>query len=733
MNTEKLGKYGETLLLWALCTVCTSAAVCIYMNTVINLWSVLGAVISALVILFADFARTKKLGGLLYVAVLFCVGLVPALAINDISEMFSFVRWFFSGSEAVETETGFILTLTVMMSFLFTSAAYYFTKVIYRSSVMTLITLVPFAIAVKTAISLPYGYAAIAAALNIIFFILNARKNVEEGAVPKGKATLIVYADFTIAIILLALILPKPSVAPYYEKFEEVTSRFQFGGTGENQYTGEYKNSSGVTDDLRRGESVLLYAVNTPAPVYLKTQVFDIYDYEQGAWLEADEMIGSKRWQETASLLSYKKLGKAVSAALEAEPSIIDYYPQAERLAELTETESYATIYSQSYPAVYVLAPLRATGLTLFNVNADYSARTDDGEIFTNNRFLPENASYTVRYYTEDIFEQLVSMGLCDVSFEDYGEFISFAYGNSELHSEEEKILREFYNQHSYAEDYAEMTETEVSAEIQALADEITAGLEYDYQKAEAIEQYFHHNGFIYSLSYEAPKDSDTPEYFLFESKTGICSDFATAYTLLARAAGLTVRYVEGFVMQSSGDTPNMYSIYTDNAHAYPEVYIPGAGWIVYEPTPSNILAAGSGTDGDVTETDPLAILFTAIIAVIVAGIFILIILFAPKILEGIFRIKVKLSDNNKAVILLYNRHSSNMEHRFAESCKSFTPEQLKAYTEKKTAVSLEPLTKPFIRACYGGTDIETNEKTKAFECYKAQYKAIRKIKKRKD
>lgn len=736
MNTDKLNKYGENLLLWLLCTVSTSAAVCIYMNTIINGWSVLGAVISALVILFADFARGKKLGGLLYAAVMFCVSLVPALAINSMYEMFEFVRWFFSGSEAVETKTSFILVLTVMMSFLFTSAAYYFTKIIYRSSLMTLITLVPFAIAVKTATVLPYGYAAAAAALNIIFYVCYSRKNITEGAETRGRSTLIVYADFTIAIILLALILPKPSVTPYYEKFEAMTSRFQFGGTGENSYTGEYKNSSGVTDDLRRGESVLIYTASTAHPVYLKTQVFDIYDYEQGVWLEADEMTGNKKWQETASFMSFEKLGTAVEKVLEVNPALGRYYPQAENLIDFRETESYASIYSQSYPAVYVLAPLRATGLAFSNFGAEYSARTDDGEIFTDNRFLPENASYNLYYYTEDVFEKLIANGLCDVTFEDYGYALFelvFQLTDEENYEEEEKAARQFRNAHIYAEKYAEMTVTEVSPEIQTLADEITAGLEYDYQKAEAIERYFHENSFVYNLGYEPPEDSDTPEYFLFESKTGICSDFATAFTLLARASGLTVRYVEGFVMQAATDTTNMYNIYTDNAHAYPEVYIPGAGWMIYEPTPSNILAAGDGNNENNVAADPLAILFTAIIAVVVIGIFILIILFAPKIIEAAFRIKVKLADSNKAVIMLYNRHSSNMEHKLEASCKALTPEQLAAYTEGKTAVSLAPIIKPFIKACYGGMTVEHSEKTEALVCYKSQYKAIRKLKKRKD
>lgn len=733
MKRDKLVRYGEFLLIWMLCAVCISATVCIYIGTVINIWSVLGAVAAALVILFADYARKRKLGGLLYSALFVCVGLVPCFTITRGSDMADFIRWFFSGSEAVETRTSFILTLTVMVGFLFTSAAYYFTRLIYRSSVITLITLIPFALSVKTVTSLPDGYMIAASAINIIIFIYYARKSIEEGSAAKGRSTLVVYTDYTVAVILLAVLLPKPSSTPYYEKFEELTSRFQLGGTSESSYTGEYKDASGITDDLRRGESVLLYLVNTSSPVYMKTQVFDNFNAESCTWTGEDEMVGSKKWQKTAPLLSYEKLGAAVEKAVEANPDVLSLYPQAEKLIGITETESFSTVYAQDYPAVYVLAPLRATNLILANVRAEFSARTEDGEIFTDNRLMPQNANYTVRYYTEDTYNRLIGSGLCDISFEDYGTALTGITLALKGYDEERKTVSEFWDAYLYAEEYAGKTVTEISPEMQVLADEITDGLVYDYQKAEAIEQYFHKNGFVYDLVYEPPEENDTPDYFVFESKTGICSDFATAYTLLARAAGLKVRYVEGFVMQPSETTPNMYFIYTDNAHAYPEVFIPGAGWMVYEPTPASITASGDRSDSEDRKTDPLAVLFTAIIAVAVIGFFVLMVLIAPTILEAVFRIKVKFACSSKAVILLYNRHTANMAHKLEISLEAFTPEQLNVYTEEKTEITLEPLTKPFIQTCYGGKEITQEEKTAAFECYKRQYKAIRKLKKRKE
>ena len=73
------------------------------------------------------------------------------------------------------------------------------------------------------------------------------------------------------------------------------------------------------------------------------------------------------------------------------------------------------------------------------------------------------------------------------------------------------------------------------------------------------------------------------------------------------------------------------------------------------------------------------------------------------------------------------------MERKFDESCKALTPEQMREYTESRTALSLEPITVPFVKNCYGGIMPDNAEKESAFNCYRMQYKAIRKVKKRKE
>lgn len=743
-----LKKHGEIFLLWLLCAVSVSASLYIYTENVIDVYTLAGAAAAAGLIKFFDFLRSKKLGGLIYLGTLIVLGMtVPSVFIGRSWEnSFAFVRWFFSGAQAEETRVGFMLTLMPMMTFFLASAYYYFTRIIYRSSMLALVSLIPFALAVKAAAVLPFAYAASIASVNLIFFIIDGRKRLLKGSTEKSPAgsAATVYTDFAIAAVLLALIAPKPEETPYYEKFEAAVSMFSFGGTGETEYQGEYKQASGRIDELLRGESVLLYIISSPETAYMKTQVFNDYDSETGLWTNPDDTVyGSKLWQEDAQLLNFEKLSSAVKLAdemirseaeeygyLDEEDMLFSEYPWAERLAELTDYQVYSIVYAQNFPAVYVPAPLRTTEVGIADSMVSWIARSDAGEVFTNMPLLPPNVNYTVRYYGEKNLSDLTDSGLCDLSAEEWQDFLWDAIWYIDSDQEEYSVLRKFHNESVLAEQYREDHETEVSAEIQALADELTEGLEYDRQKAKTIENYFTDGSFRYDLAFEPPEGMDTPEYFLFESKTGICSDYARAYVLLARAAGLTARYAEGFVPQPSAETEGTYFIYSDNAHAYPEVYIPVVGWTRFEPTPAGYIGSGGNGASEDEDSDYTALILTAAVFVVGFGIFIVLVLLSPKIAEGVFRLRAKRAGGGKGVIMLYNRHLKNAENRFGESFRAFTPEQMERFADKTTGQSLDPLADPFTRACYGGGEIDKDAFDRAFECYKAQAKAMKKTRK---
>lgn len=93
-------------------------------------------------------------------------------------------------------------------------------------------------------------------------------------------------------------------------------------------------------------------------------------------------------------------------------------------------------------------------------------------------------------------------------------------------------------------------------------------------------------NSASYDLNTQAmPKDADDfALWFLEESDTGYCVHFATAATVLLRAAGIPARYVTGYIAYA---LPGVSVDVTEaQAHAWVEYLDPEQGWTVLEATP---------------------------------------------------------------------------------------------------------------------------------------------------
>lgn len=116
------------------------------------------------------------------------------------------------------------------------------------------------------------------------------------------------------------------------------------------------------------------------------------------------------------------------------------------------------------------------------------------------------------------------------------------------------------------------------------LAYEITAGEDTQYAKVKAVEEYLWNYSYTLSPG-ETPRGEDFADYFLFEQKRGYCTHFATAFTMLCRAVGIPVRYCEGYILPAYSPDKTVYYVTNAQAHAWPEVYFEGVGWVRFEPT----------------------------------------------------------------------------------------------------------------------------------------------------
>lgn len=124
------------------------------------------------------------------------------------------------------------------------------------------------------------------------------------------------------------------------------------------------------------------------------------------------------------------------------------------------------------------------------------------------------------------------------------------------------------------------------SSAVGDLARTVTASSDGALDKALALQAYFRDN-FVYSLQVPSGHSGPAIEAFLFETRAGYCEQFAGTFAAMARTLGLPARVAVGFTPgESSAQQPGLFRVRGEHAHAWPEVYLAGAGWVAFEPTP---------------------------------------------------------------------------------------------------------------------------------------------------
>ena len=125
------------------------------------------------------------------------------------------------------------------------------------------------------------------------------------------------------------------------------------------------------------------------------------------------------------------------------------------------------------------------------------------------------------------------------------------------------------------------------SDRVRELAEETVGRAATPAAQARALQDYLR-DTFEYTLEVQPRRSDDPLEDFLFENRAGFCQQFAGAFAAMARAVGIPARVAVGFTPgQPSPELDDTYIVRGEYAHAWPEVYIAGAGWVPYEPTPN--------------------------------------------------------------------------------------------------------------------------------------------------
>jgi hypothetical protein len=114
----------------------------------------------------------------------------------------------------------------------------------------------------------------------------------------------------------------------------------------------------------------------------------------------------------------------------------------------------------------------------------------------------------------------------------------------------------------------------------------------------------FREQPFIYTLA--PPELGDNPvDQFLFETRSGFCEHYASAFTFLMRAAGVPARVVTGYLGGEVNPVDGYLVVRQSEAHAWTEVWLPGEGWVRVDPTAAvSPLRIERGLAAAVLETD---------------------------------------------------------------------------------------------------------------------------------
>jgi transglutaminase-like putative cysteine protease len=144
-----------------------------------------------------------------------------------------------------------------------------------------------------------------------------------------------------------------------------------------------------------------------------------------------------------------------------------------------------------------------------------------------------------------------------------------------------------------------------VTARTVTQVQSIVAGLDNAYDMAKAIETWLRDTVVYDETVTEPPEGVDIVDYLLFERSRGYCEYSASAMAVMLRTLGIPARVSVGFYPGSYDESAGGFLYEQQNAHAWTEVFIPGYGWIPFEPTSSRPVIDGAATDEQEAAPEP--------------------------------------------------------------------------------------------------------------------------------
>lgn len=663
------------------------------------------------VLLFRLFTRLheRKSGGLIYTLILTIVMtaaiMLAGLRVTTAGGR-SALQWLYGQQDEVTTEPLLVAALVLGGAFFLISIVYYFSAVRYRTLGIMLCTMFPFFCFAMRSDDMPNILITVIMLLFLAVIIHNRRLNSfkKSGRPVKiqiDRAYIICIAVFTLLTGAITMAVDKPHHEAMFERNANFLTRMNFGVGGSADFESLGRQSSARNGRPDYDYNPLFYfETDSPNEIFfLRTKAFkdfngDVWD-DNGVYDWSAYSLQQPEYSTDDILADFSKLSGRDSNGL--------YRISSGRVSD------------ESFTPWYLPAPLGVITDNMDSGNLRYLKLIRDTSVYRARAFYyarPLNDSFKFIDPQSGMYRFALDLNF---SAEEYLEYLA-----SFENSPEAKRLTDDYNRALAA--YSDAFE--VSDRLAALSKEIVADCHGDLEKAMKLENYFTENGFRYSLEY-VPEDNSI-DYFVFESKTGYCAGYATAMTLMARSVGLPARYVEGFAAFEKSPEGS-YVIRDGYAHAFVEVYIPGAGWMTFDPTVADYrINPFAGANQGLSILGRILNTLNRISVIILIAVAVILYAFKEKIKEVALRLWLHTKPIKERIISLYGNLLRRAGHSVDKDFSSYTPDMLREEIGGRQAEVPERLIDLFEKTAFGGFECSKEEYLLAYKEYKRCLKKLK-------
>ena len=162
--------------------------------------------------------------------------------------------------------------------------------------------------------------------------------------------------------------------------------------------------------------------------------------------------------------------------------------------------------------------------------------------------------------------------------------------GEQQNYSEAEAVYRNYvYNNYTEVDD-------DIAGVVQRLFwSDYEPNNDSIYNAVEHVRKVLRNNEKYSETAVYSGSDEDAIVSFLQDNKEGNAVLFASAGTMALRQHGIPARYAEGYYVTASAlqaTAASSYSVSSQNAHAWIEVYFDGIGWLPIDVTPGYYLSS---------------------------------------------------------------------------------------------------------------------------------------------